>query len=169
MIPKYNKVHNKFKLNNYHFDNDGLKEVAYSFIKEGDFYEKAMGDFLLNWMDEKDYVEVSTSGSTGEPKVIRLSKQAMVHSAIATGDYFNLEPGDRALHCLPATYVAGKMMMVRAIILGLEMDLVTPSSHPLDTTHGNYDFCAMVPLQLSHSLAQLKTNKESYCWRCSNF
>ncbi len=155
MIPKYNKVHNRFKLNGYHFDRDSLLSVAYSFIKEGDHYEKDTGDFLLNWMDDNDYIEVKTSGSTGNPKVIRLDKQAMVRSAVATGDYFNLEPGNRALHCLPTNYVAGKMMLVRAIILGLEIDIVTPSSHPLDFAKGTYDFCAMVPMQLCNSMVNI--------------
>ena len=160
MIPKYNKVHNRFKLNGYHFDRDSLLSVAYSYIKEGDHYEKDTGDFLLNWMDENDYIEVKTSGSTGNPKTIKLEKQAMVRSAIATGDYFGLEPGDRALDCLPTHYVAGKMMLVRAIILGLEIDIVTPSSHPLDFAKGTYDFCAMVPMQLSNSLVNIDRVKK---------
>ena len=42
----------------------------------------------------------------------------MVNSAIATGDYFGLEPGDAALDCLPSHYIAGKMMFVRAWVLG---------------------------------------------------
>lgn len=160
MIPKYNKVHNRFKLNGYHFDRDSLLSVAYSFIKEGDHFEKDTGDFLLNWMDERDFIEVKTSGSTGTPKTIKLDKQAMVCSAIATGDYFGLEPGDRALHCLPTHYVAGKMMLVRAIILGLEIDIVTPSSFPIDFAKGTYDFCAMVPLQLSNAIVNLDRIKK---------
>lgn len=160
MIPKYNKVHNRFKLNGYHFDRDGLRMVAYSFIKEGNEYERATGDFLLNWMDEHDYIEVKTSGSTGDPRIIKLDKQAMVRSAIATGDFFGLEPGDRALDCLPTNFVAGKMMLVRAIILGLEIDIVTPTSHPLDLTKGAYDFCAMVPFQLGNSLVNINQIKK---------
>lgn len=161
MIPKYNKVHNKFKLNNYHYTSDSLMEVAYSFVKEGDDYEKEMGNFLLDWMDDNDYVEVSTSGSTGKPKHIKLNKQAMVHSAIATGDFFGLKPGDSALHCLPANYIAGKMMLVRAIVLGLEIDVVTPTSYSLDNAYrASYDFCAMVPMQLENSLVNINRIKK---------
>lgn len=160
MIPKYNKVHNRFKLNGFHFDRDSLLQVAYSFIKEGNHYEKDTGDFLLNWMDEHDYIEVKTSGSTGKPRALKIEKQAMVRSAIATGDYFGLEPGDKALDCLPTSFVAGKMMLVRAIILGLELDIVTPSSHPLDFAKKTYDFCAMVPMQLANSLVHLDRIKK---------
>jgi O-succinylbenzoic acid--CoA ligase len=47
------------------------------------------------------------------------------------------------------------MMFVRGFILGLDVDFVAPSSHPLlhDT---KYDFVAMVPLQAQNSLSALK-------------
>ena len=152
MTPKYNKVHNRFKLNGLHYNHEDLKEVAYSLIKEGEAYEKVTGNFLIDWLNDHDYLFVNTSGSTGEPKRIRLKKQAMVNSAIATGDYFGLEPGDSALDCLPSHYIAGKMMLVRAMILGLEIDHVEPSAHPLFDYEKIYDFCAMIPLQLKHTI-----------------
>ncbi len=58
-----------------------LFEVAYSFIKEGDPHEKSIGDFLLDWIHPGDSIELKTSGSTGQPKLIRYNKQAMVNSA----------------------------------------------------------------------------------------
>ena len=152
MTPKYDKVHNRFKLNGLHYNHNDLKEVAYSLIKEGEAYEKVTGNFLIDWLNDKDYLEVNTSGSTGKPKLIKLKKQAMVNSAIATGDFFGLAPGDTALDCLPSHYIAGKMMLVRAIILGLEIDHVEPSTHPLFDYEKPYDFCAMIPLQLKHTL-----------------
>ena len=81
----------------------------------------------MDWFDAKDYVEAQTSGTTGQPKIVKIDKQAMVNSALATGDFFELEPGNTALHCLPARFIAGKLMLVRSIILGLEMDLVSPN------------------------------------------
>ncbi|WP_138433495.1 AMP-binding protein [Winogradskyella algicola] len=152
MTPEYDKVHNRFKLNGLHYNHEDLKEVAYSLIKEGAPYEKATGNFLIDWLNDKDYIEVRTSGSTGKPKLIKLKKQAMVNSAIATGDFFGLEPGNSALDCLPSHYIAGKMMLVRAMILGLELDHVEPSAHPMFDYEKHYDFCAMIPLQLKHTL-----------------
>ena len=64
MIPNYDKVHNKFKLNNKTYTRKGLNEVAYSFIKEGEPFEKALGDFLADWLDSKDYIKTKTSGTT---------------------------------------------------------------------------------------------------------
>jgi O-succinylbenzoic acid--CoA ligase len=159
MIPNYKTVHNQFKLNSRHYTFDTLKQVAYSFIKEGVPYEKEIGDFLLNWLDASDSLIVKTSGSTGKPKSIALSKQAMVHSAIATGDYFKLNPDDTALLCLPISYIAGKMMFIRALVLGLHIDLVVPNSSPLDNLTREYDFVAMVPMQLENSLKSISKIK----------
>lgn len=156
----YQNVHNKFKLNGFNFTKDDLLRVAYSFIKEGSAYEKPLGVFILDWFDTKSYLEINTSGSTGTPKIIRVDKQAMVNSALATGDFFDLQPGKKVLHCLPTDYVAGKMMFVRAFILGLDMEFVAPSSHPLEGVKGNFDFCGMVPLQAKNSLNDLHRIKK---------
>ena len=158
--PTYENVHNKFKLNGFHLDREDLCRVAYSFIKEGDDFEKPVGDFLLDWFDSKDFIEMQTSGTTGAPKTITISKQAMVNSALATGDFFDLQSGDKALHCLPVKYVAGKMMLVRAMIIGLDLEFVAPSSHPLLNNEIDFDFIAMVPLQAKNSLGELKRVKK---------
>lgn len=159
-VPNYNNVHNRFILNGYQLDRDALCENAYSFIKEGEDYEKAVGDFLLDWFDNKSYIEMTTSGTTGAPKIIRVDKQAMVNSALATGDFFDLSPGDKVLHCLPTKYIAGKMMFVRGFILGLDMDFVAPSLNPLEKNTTCYDFAAMVPLQAQYSFKGLHLVKK---------
>ena len=158
MSPNWQHIHESFALNGNSFSKEELKEVAYSFIKEGHDFEKPIGDFLLDWCSDKGYLEVFTSGSTGSPKKITLEKSHMVNSAMATGQYFNLKPNDTALLCLPATSIAGKMMLVRAMVLGLQLDYVVPSSQPLPKKR-NYDFCAMVPLQAEKSLEQPQSIK----------
>ena len=158
--PTYEKVHNSFKLNGFHLNREDLCRVAYSFIKEGEDFEIPVGDFLLDWFDPKSFIEMETSGSTGLPKKVMVDKQAMVNSALASGDFFELFPGNTALHCLPVKYVAGKMMLVRALILGLDLDFVAPSSHPLANNEKKYDFVAMVPLQAQNSLKELVNVKK---------
>lgn len=159
MTPSFDKVHLKFKLNGNKYDHDQLKEVAYSLIKEGEAYERITGNFLLDWLDEKEYINVQTSGSTGKPKSIRLNKQAMVNSCIATGNYLKLKPSMKALHCLPTNFIAGKMMLVRAMILGLDMDLVEPTSQPIFDYDKVYHFTAMLPMQLQSTLNYLQNVK----------
>lgn len=158
--PTYLNVHNRFKLNGFHLDKDDLCRIAYSFIKEGEAFEKPVGMFILDWFDQNDYIEMSTSGTTGLPKKIKIDKQAMVNSALSTGNFFDLQPGNRVLHCLPAQYVAGKMMLVRGFILGLDIDFVEPTSTPLERNDQTYDFGAMVPLQVQHSLDKLHKIKK---------
>ncbi len=157
MIPKYNKIHNRFKYNNGHYPHNKLNELAYGLIKEGTNYEKEIGDFILDWQDDNAFLLAKTSGSTGIPKTIKLSKQAMVNSAIATGDFFNLRPGNTSLLSLPASYIAGKMMLVRAFILGLELDVIEPKKSLNINTNKNYNFAAMVPMQLQSNMEKLNT------------
>ncbi|OCB72062.1 O-succinylbenzoic acid--CoA ligase [Flavobacterium piscis] len=156
----HKNVHNYFKINGFHLNADELRRVAYDYIKEGDGNEAAIGEFLLDWFDDKDYIEMKTSGTTGLPKLVRLEKQAMIQSALGTGDFFELEPGNKALLCLPVQFIAGKMMLVRAIILGLELDIVAPSTQPLELNTKEYDFVAMVPLQVQNSIDDLKNVKK---------
>lgn len=152
----YKNIHNRFKLNGFHISREEIFYVAYSFIKEGAPFEQHVGNFLMDWFDNKSYIEMKTSGTTGKPKIIKIEKQAMLESALATGDYFGLVPGNSVLHCLPTNYVAGKMMFVRSLILGLEMKFVNPNSHPLENIEEEFDFCAMVPLQAKNSIDKLK-------------
>lgn len=151
----YNSVHPKFKLNGACFSREKLCELAYCLIKEGEPYEIAIGDFLLDWLHTAATLIVTTSGTTGIPKSLVLQKKHMYHSAVATGSFLDLRSGDRALLCLPADYIAGKMMLVRALVLGLELDYTAPTSTPFNHLEKSYDFAAMVPLQLQNSLPHL--------------
>lgn len=84
----------------------------------------------------------------------------MVNSALATGEYLRLMPKNKALFCLPADFIAGKMMIVRSIVLGLHLDIIPPSSMPLALTKNSYDFSAMIPLQASKSIYDLPRIKK---------
>lgn len=162
MVDKYKlpETHPEFRLNKQHFTNAQLRQVAYSLIKEGEPFEEKIGSFLLDWLKPSPYIEAQTSGSTGTPKKIRLKKQHMLNSAMATARFFKLPVGTRALLCLPADYIAGKMMLVRAMYLGWHLDTVLPSSNPLDQVFKVYDFSAMTPFQLDNSIARLHLIKK---------
>ena len=161
MIPYYKNIHNRFKINGFHFDKEALFQLAYSSIKEGAEFDRELGEFLLDWLDDSETIQLTTSGTTGAPKIITISKQAMVHSAVATGNFFNLHPQDKALLCLPPRYIAGKMMIVRALIIGLELEILTPSSHLDDLLPDRiFDFVALVPLQAENSLDKLHQFKK---------
>lgn len=152
---KVKTVHPDFCLNGISYTGEVLKDAAYSFIKEGKPFEKAIGNFLCDWLNDSSTIEVQTSGSTGTPKRILLEKQKMMNSALATGSFFNLRPGNSALLCLSAEYIAGKMMLVRAMVLGLHLEIMAPNSNPLQENGKDYDFGAMVPLQLQNAMQQI--------------
>jgi O-succinylbenzoic acid--CoA ligase len=97
-------------------------------------------------------VRQRSSGTTGDPKWFELERESMVNSARKTLGFFGLQPGDTALLCLPVDYVAGKMMVVRALVGGLDLVLAEPSGRPLEGFRGEFGFAAMVPLQLHESL-----------------
>ena len=162
MANKYKipETHPDFRLNKLHYTNAELRQVAYSYIKEGEPYEEKIGSFLLDWLKPTSYIEVYTSGSTGKAKKIRLKKQHMINSAMATARFFKLPSATTALLCLPAEYIAGKMMLVRAMFLGWQLDTVPPSSNPLDQVFKVYDFSAMTPFQLDNSIARLHLVKK---------
>lgn len=156
MTTNHNEVHPRFKINGISCNAAELREIGYCLIKEGVAFEIPLGDFLLDWLNDKPTISVKTSGSTGKPKTIVLQKDHMINSALATAKFFNMEDGDTVLHCLPASYIAGKMMLVRAMVLGLQLDYVEPSSIPLAGVTKSYKFGAMVPLQLENSLDQIE-------------
>jgi o-succinylbenzoate---CoA ligase len=146
-------VHPDFKLNGKSFSYIELLSEALYLKENGQLFEKVIGKFLLEWLNNESFVFVQTSGSTGKPKQIVLQKTAMIASAKATGIFFNLQSKSSALLCLSADYIAGKMMLVRAITLGLHLDYVEPNANPLGNK--KYDFVAMVPMQVANSLEQL--------------
>lgn len=156
----WTNIHPNFKLNGRHFSKEELIALAISYSNSYFEYEQECGQFLSKWLDENDSLEVQTSGTTGKPKLIKIKKSAMVNSAIATGNFLKLSTGNSALCCLPVKYIAGKMMVVRAMVLGLELDLVEPKSNPLENNFKNYDFVAMVPLQVEGSLQKINQIKK---------
>lgn len=138
-----------------HYSKDKLTLLARSLaeVTKTD-WEHALGRFLLQWLDEKDFIEVTTSGSTGAPKAIILDKTAMVTSASMTGRFLDLREGQTALLCLSTVYIAGMMMVVRAMVHRLNLLTVPPSGFPLnDISSGTtIDFAAMVPAQVYNAV-----------------
>ncbi|RTE52183.1 O-succinylbenzoic acid--CoA ligase [Arenibacter aquaticus] len=159
MEPSFNQIHPNFKLNGVHYDVDGLKKLALDLVKEEELYKLTIGKFLMDWLDDTAILEVHTSGSTGAPKAIALKKVQMANSALATGKFFKMGAGTKAILCLSAQHIAGKMMLVRAMVLGWEIDVLEPTSNPLEKTNVGYDFGAMVPLQVAESIPRLNQIK----------
>lgn len=119
--------------------------------------------FLADWKSASPYLEVQTSGSTGTPKRITVSKEQMMNSARLTCEYLGLRQGDKALLCMPLRYIAGKMMVVRSLVAGLDLVVREPSGHPMaDIDLPPLRFAAMVPLQVYNTL-QVPEERKRLC------
>ncbi len=119
--------------------------------------------FLVEWFDvEKTTVWLKTSGSTGLPKTFEVKKTMLTESAKLTGLFFDLKPNDVALMCLSADYVAGKMMLVRAAVLGLDLICIEPDSTVFKhfSPTRRIDFAAFLPIQLY----QILKDKNHISW-----
>lgn len=108
--------------------------------------------FLRDWFADSPTITVQTSGSTGTPKQLTVRKDQMMQSARLTCEFLGLRQGDTALLCMPLQYIAGKMVVVRALVAGLNLMVRTPSGHPLADIQQPLRFAAMIPLQVYNSL-----------------
>ncbi|MBC7921763.1 MAG: AMP-binding protein [Ferruginibacter sp.] len=119
-------------------------------------YERETLQFCQEWLSGREEFVRHTSGSTGQPKPVALSRRQMRASAQATAQALDLRSGDHALVCLPPRYIAGTMMLVRGLEVGMKMTVVEPAGNPLQSiaagTH--FDFTALVPRQLQTILAE---------------
>jgi O-succinylbenzoic acid--CoA ligase len=106
--------------------------------------------FLDEWHNDSPTVMVHTSGSTGAPKPMLVEKRRMEASARITCGFLGLKAGDTALLCMSLDYIAGKMMVVRALTCGLKLIAVKPCGCP--EWEGDIDFAAMVPMQVYNLL-----------------
>ena len=115
-----------------------------------DAYFRQAWEFCRLYASGQATFVLHTSGSTGTPKPIALTRAQMQASARVTQRALDLRAGQQALVCLNVGYIAGTMMLVRGMELGLTMHIVAPSSQPFAALSDDVaiDFVAMVPLQL---------------------
>ncbi|WP_120240241.1 AMP-binding protein [Marinifilum flexuosum] len=143
----------ELSINGIHYNEKALLSYCRNKMSHSDYeWEKDYCKFILEWLDDAEQVKAKTSGSTGVPKPMYLSKQKMRNSAKLTGEFFNFKAGQNALFCLSANFIAGKMMIVRAFEWQLNLLPVAPDGHPLENICSDIDFAAMIPLQVKNSL-----------------
>ena len=111
-------------------------------------------DTLNELTTDDGSITVRSSGTTGPPKSFRISADDLIASARLTEWAFGLERGDGALLCLPCTFVAGKLMLVRAFVSGLDLHPIDPHGPVLTRLRrtDRFAFTAMVPRQLLRML-----------------
>lgn len=115
---------------------------------------KQLFHFIAEWYSPSHTLHVQTSGSTGTAKQLEVSKEKMIQSALTTCRYLQLEEQDRALLCMDLRYIGAKMMVVRALLAGLNLITVPTTGHPLATITSPLKLLSMVPLQVYNSLSE---------------
>ena len=128
----------------------------------GQVWAKGILDLLKELINTEEPLTARTSGTTGAPKTIAVPRADLVASAQLTGRTFGLQAGDRALHCLPCEFIAGKMMVVRAMVIGLDLHMIDPAGSILAklTPNDRFRFAAMVPQQLHRALEEDRSRVE---------
>ncbi len=115
--------------------------------------------FCRDWLAGQETFTQQTSGSTGVPKLQVITRTQMEASADATGAFFSTTTEEHLLCCLNPVYIAGKMMLVRALVWDCPITLVEPSANPLLGLEEQFSFVALVPLQVEAGLAEEKSRK----------
>jgi O-succinylbenzoic acid--CoA ligase len=73
---------------------------------------------------EGDALVVATSGSTGEPKGVVLTHEAVKASALATSERLGIKRDrHRWLACLPLAHIGGLSVITRALLTGVPLDV----------------------------------------------
>ena len=141
-------IHPDFKLHGVSYKKNALVEHC----KKSLFKDNEVFVFILDWLSDELNITVQSSGSTGPPKLFLAQKEAMVQSAVNTGKFFKLKAEDKALLCLPISFIAGKMMVVRSLVLGLDLFIQKPDDNPIKDSSKNFGFVAITPHQLEKSI-----------------
>lgn len=140
-------------------------EIKNNSIQLLDEYENEVLNFCHQWLNAQQEFILHTSGSTGVPKPITITRTQMEASASMTAKALGLVLGMRAFCCLNTSFVAGKMMLVRAMEVGMTIEVVKPSLIPFAGNTIGFDFIALVPMQVE---AIMKSSYLSLLNKCQN-
>ncbi|NQV36643.1 MAG: AMP-binding protein [Candidatus Marinimicrobia bacterium] len=139
----------RYTINDIVYSKDDLVFHSKNIIaSESPAWEKHVFRFILDWISEDETISLNTSGTTGKRKVLEVEKEKCIRSAEITANRFGLRPGMSCLLCLSVDYIAGKMMVIRALENHWNLILAQPSSNPLSDIRDTIDFTAMVPYQV---------------------
>ncbi|MGL4632802.1 MAG: AMP-binding protein [Leadbetterella sp.] len=126
-----------------------------------EYYTKILG-IIDAWKSGKERFVFKTSGTTGEPKEISFSRKQIESSANLTKTTFGLDETSLLFCTLNADFVAGAMMIYRALVIGCDLMVLEPHSNPLMhlgrqntllSSYRNKILYALAPLQI-HNIIQ---------------
>jgi len=122
IIDKYNPLYIFTHLNNHNYDykyDEFLIYNSFSVLKARNFFEIEL--------DSKLAILLSSSGSTGSPKLIRISYENLLENAISICNYLNLNSDEIAITNLPINYSYGLSIINSHLYTGAKI-VVTEKS-----------------------------------------
>lgn len=122
--------------------------------------------FCSRWYSGANEFNFYTSGSTGSPKLIVISRDQMTASAEGTISFFKLQSKYTSLLCLDPERIAGAMMLVRSILADMQLIITPPVGNPMDLLEqtDQVDFSAFVPYQLDTIISTGDKGIEKLNW-----
>lgn len=137
------------------------KTYSFDQLQNGHYEKSIPTDFCNAWLNGKTDFELQTSGSTGIPKRINATRQQLIASANITARFLKLEANQTALVCLDTKYIAGLMMLVRAMEVEMKIVVTPPEANPLQALDPaiHIDFAAFVPYQIEAILKSAQREK----------
>jgi O-succinylbenzoic acid--CoA ligase len=96
-------------------------------------------------------VIIATSGSTGVPKGVELTAEALSASARASLARLGAREGERWLCCLPPSHISGMQVLIRSLLTGTE-PIIHARFSPGDVARSGADHVSLVPTQLRRML-----------------
>lgn len=146
------KGHAPLYLNGSAYDWEGLQTAYPGPDLPKSAHMDALMAFLQRWFDPSPTLTIHTSGSTGVPTTFEVPKNRLVYSARQTLHRFRLQEGDDCLLCLDLQFIAAKMMVIRALVGGLNLWVQPADGHPFKHNDRAYRFVPLVPMQVYNSL-----------------
>ncbi len=96
-------------------------------------------------------VIIATSGSTGVPKGVELTAEALTASARASLERVGAARGERWLCCLPPSHISGMQVLVRSLLSASD-PVIHPRFTPEDVAGSGAEHVSLVPTQLRRLL-----------------
>ena len=130
-------------------------EYAKTEIAQKSDFHAQLCELISVWISDSPNLIINTSGSTSSnPKQITAPKEKILNSVRYTQNFFDLKEGDTTLLCLPLGYVAGTMMVIRSLVIGMDLYVRPPCGRPLeDKSLPDITYGAMTPLQVFNALS----------------
>lgn len=137
-------------LNGQSYSFETIKQKGGMLLGEQDNIHQASFQLIQDWLNNKPSFSFTTSGSTGIPKPIELSRVQMEASAQGTIEALPLTQAEHFFVCMNTAFIGGAMLIVRALMLDATITLQEPTGNPLQLIPKEhpYTFASFAPLQL---------------------